>query len=186
VDDALRAAVFAVVVTDPIGAVLAAHVAGPGWDAGARRRAGAAAAVAAAAVLAGAALLATPVLDAMRISAPAAQLAAGCVLVVPLVLQLGGGRPVLGATAGGAAVRVGAVPLGVPVVAGPAAVATVLALAPSTGTAAAIAGTAIAWVPATTSPGERRGPRARAVALTRAAATALVAFDLVRDGVFGA
>ena len=134
--------------------------------------------------------LADPILDWLRISPGAAELAAGLVVLVPaldLLWQGPAGRVAANPVA--RPLRLGGWPYGVPLLAGPAAVAGVIAWAAEFGRGATIGGAALATVVTTglvaawTHP--PRGRTARAFGAFTAVAMALVAFDLIHDGVFG-
>ena len=141
-------------------------------------------------VLAGAALVADPLLDALHISAPAAELAAGLVVLVPaldLLWQGPGER--LRPAARARAVRLALFPFGIPLVAGPAVVAATIAWAATEGAGVTVGGaalaTAVVAAVATAWRSPPRGRTARVLGAFTAVAMAFVAFDLVRDGVIG-
>ena len=95
-------------------------------------------------VLAGAALLADPLLDALHISAPAAELAAGLVVLVPaLDLLWQGPAERLRPAARARAVRLALFPFGIPLVAGPAASPATIAWAATEGAGVTVGGAAI-------------------------------------------
>lgn len=186
----LALALMVLVVLDPVAASVAASTLAPGDARAAGRVKIVGAAVAVAAVLLGtAALAAEPVLDWLDVSVPAALLAAGIVVLVPAVEQLWHGPEGRVERAPRAsALRVGVYPLGVPVVTGPAALVAVVAWSGTEGAGtmlaalalalAALAAVALAWrVPPI-------GHAARVAGRFAGAAGALVAFDLIRDGVF--
>jgi multiple antibiotic resistance protein len=188
--DALRLAVFVFVLLDPTAAAIGAATLAKGR----RRRARTAIVVAggsvAFAVLALVAVLADPVLDWLRISPGAAELAAGLVVIVPaldLLWQGPGGR--VAANPAAQALRLGCWPYGVPLLAGPAAVAAVIAWAAAVGRGATVGGSLLATLLTTVLVGvwthPPRGRTARAIGAFTAVAMALVAFDLIHDGVFG-
>ena len=188
--DVLRLAITILVVIDPISAVIGAS--DVATDRPARDRSiivlvGSAIAFV---VLAAAALLADPLLDALHISAPAAELAAGLVVLVPALDLLWQGpaervRPAASATA----TRLALFPFGIPLVAGPAALAATIAWGAAEGAGVTVGGAAIATaIVAALAIAWRsppRGRRARILGAFTAVAMALVAFDLVRDGVIG-
>jgi multiple antibiotic resistance protein len=189
--DVVRLAVLVVVVIDPIAATIGA--ADLATDRPARDRATIAlgGGVVAFAVLTVAAVLADPLLDALDLSPPAAQLAAGIVIMVPALDLLWQGPAERVAAAPRAAVaRLAVFPFGVPVVAGPAALAAVVAWAAAEGTGVTIAATALATAAiAVLAVVWRRPPRGRGARVLGgfvAVAMAIIAFDLVRDGVLGA
>jgi multiple antibiotic resistance protein len=188
--DAVRLAIFVLVVIDPIAAVIGA--ADLSVDRTARDRTtivlggGAVAFL----VLAVAALLADPILDALHISTPAAELAAGLVVLVPALDLLWQGpeervRPVARA----AAARLALFPFGIPLVAGPAVVAAVIAWGAAEGASVTVGGAAVACVVVAGTAWRWRNPprgrTARVLGAFTAVAMAIIAFDLVRDGVFG-
>lgn len=188
--NAVALALMVLVVLDPVVASVAASTLAPTGTRATTRVTTVGAAVAVAAVLLGTAVLAADaVLDWLDVSAPAALLAAGIVVLVPAVEQLWHGPAGRVERAPGAsAVRVGVFPLGVPVVAGPAALVALVAWSAAEGVSttltalvlalAALAAVALAWrVPPT-------GHAARVAGRFAGAAGALVAFDLIRDGVF--
>jgi multiple antibiotic resistance protein len=193
----MRVAVVVFVLLDPVRAAVAcAALTAPR---GPRDRAvlAAVAAGVAALVLAGGAALADPLLDWLDVSTPAAQLAAGIVALVPALEAVfaGPGEPVRDAP-GARAVRLGVYPLAVPVLAGPAALAVVVAWAAAEGGGTAAAGTAIAVAACAATAAGSAPAVARAGAVGRGVTRALgglvgvgialVAADLVHDGVFGA
>jgi multiple antibiotic resistance protein len=187
--DVVRLAIVILVVIDPISAVIGAS--DVATDRPARDRSiivGLGSAIAFV-VLAGAALLADPLLDALHISPPAAELAAGLVVLVPALDLLWQGPGERLRPAAASAARLALFPFGIPLVAGPAAVAAVVAWGAAEGAGVTVGGAAIATLAvavlamAWRSP--PRGRRARVLGAFTAVAMAFVAFDLVRDGVIG-
>ncbi len=188
--DWLRLAVVLLVIVDPLTAAVAGATLTADRDGRARSIVFATGTVVALAVVVVTAWLADPMLDALEVSVGAAQLAAGIVLLVPAVELLFGGpsgwvRPAPEA----AAARLGAIPFGVPVLASPWLVVALLAFAADEGAAMTASAGGVAVLVSTglaflfTTPSDRGALRALGVAM--GAATALVAFDLVHDGVFG-
>ena len=183
----LALAVLVLVVLDPLTTTIAAAV----LSGNPRSRATVVTVgiVLAAVLLGGAALVADPLLDWLDISDPAAALAAGIVVAVPALELLWRGpegrvRPVPDAPP----IRLGAFPLAVPVIVSPAALLAVVAWSGAEGAGTTLAAvvlalavtavTAIAWSAPPT------GRAARIAGAFAGAATAVVAFDLVRDGIF--
>jgi multiple antibiotic resistance protein len=188
--DGLRIAVFVFVLLDPTAAAIGAATLAEGRSRRARTAIVVGGGGVAFAVLALVAGVADPVLDWLRISPGAAELAAGIVVIVPaldLLWQGPGGR--VAARPAAPPARLACWPYGVPLVAGPAAVAGVIAWAVEFGRGATIGGAFLATllttgiVTAWTHP--PRGRTARAFGAFTAVAMALVAFDLIHDGVFG-
>ncbi len=188
--DGLRLAVFLFVLLDPTVAAIGVGTLAEGRTRGDRSVIVVAGGVVAFAVLALVAGVADPVLDWLRISAGAAELAAGIVVIVPaldLLWQGPAGR--VAAYPAARPLRLACWPYGVPLLAGPAAVAGVIAWAAEFGRGATIGGAFLAilvttgLVEAWTHP--PRGRTARALGAFTAVAMALVAFDLIHDGVFG-
>jgi multiple antibiotic resistance protein len=190
VSDLLRLAVLIAVLVDPISAAVGASALAAGRGPRARAVIVGAGAAVAAAVLGALALSADPVLDWLDISPGAAQLAAGIVVLLPaldLLFQGPGGR--VRADERVPVWRLALFPYGVPLLAGPGAAAAVIAWAASEGTGvtlpaallacAGVAVVAFAW----RAPVEGRA--VRALGGFAAVAAAIIAFDLVRDGVFG-
>lgn len=186
--DLLRLTVLLLVVVNPVSVALAARTASEGQTQSQRLTMLATATAVGIAVLGGAALTSGTILDALEISPPAAQLAAGIVLLVPTFELLFGGpgdwvRPARAASP----VRVGAFPLGVPVLATPWAVVAVLAFAGAEGGgttagAAVLASVAcVALAALYSEPADARAVRMLGIAV--GVATALIAADLLRDGV---
>lgn len=186
----LALALMVLVVLDPVVASVAASTLAPGEARASGRVTIVGTAVAVAAVLLGVAVLAAePVLDWLDVSAPAALLAAGIVVLVPAVEQLWHGPEGRVERAPGASpVRVGVFPLGVPVVAGPAALVAVVAWSGAEGAGTTLAALALALATlAAVALAWRTPPAGRAARVAgrfAGAAGALVAFDLIRDGVF--
>jgi multiple antibiotic resistance protein len=184
----LRTVLFVVVAVDPFGTyVVLARMRE-------RRDAGAVAVVAAGVLLALACALGPSLLDALDISAEAAEITAGIVLLVPALTLLARGDQLLllGDAAGGW--RRGLVPLAVPLLAGPAPLLVVAALAARWGRGDVAVGVVVAVALAAVAAGVavRRArvdePRSigegiagRAVG----AAMVLVGFTLIVDGVLG-
>jgi multiple antibiotic resistance protein len=190
VADVLRTAVLLVVLFEPVSAAIGLRDLTRARTERARRTVVGAGAVVALAVLAALALIADPLLDALDISDPAAALAAGLVVTVlalDLLVQGPAGR-VRDAT-DASAVRLGLFPYGVPLLAGPGTAAAVIAWAPArgAGTVTAAAGLATVVVTLVCLVWRRppSGRNARVLGAFAAVATALVAADLVRDGIFG-
>jgi multiple antibiotic resistance protein len=189
VSDALRIAIFVIIVVDPIAAAVGASALArrrPARDRGVVVGLGTAVA---AVVLAAVALLAEPLLDALDISAGAAQLAAGIVVLLPaldLLFQGPAGR--VRADDRAAAPRLACFPFAVPLLAGPAAVAAVAAWSAADGAGTALAavllGCLVVGVVAFSWKARTAGRRIRVLGGFAAVAAAVVAFDLVRDGVF--
>jgi multiple antibiotic resistance protein len=188
VTDALRVAVLLFVLVDPISAAVGAHALSTARPETERRMIVGTGAIASFGVLAIAAAVADPLLDALHISDAAAELAAGLVVVVvalDLLWQGPAGRVRPAPTA--PARRLAVFPYAVPLLAGPASVGAALAWAAVEGagtvigaaalTSVAVAVVALAW---------RRPPAgvARVLGSFVALAAAVIAFDLVHDGVF--
>jgi multiple antibiotic resistance protein len=184
----LRTVLFVVVAVDPFGAsVVLARMRE-------RREAGAVGVVIAGVVLAIACAGGPALLDGLDISAEAGEIAAGIVLLVPaLTLLVQGDQLVLlGDAAGGW--RRGLVPVAVPLLAGPAPVLVVAALAARRGRGDAAAGVVVAVVLAAV--GALVAVRRARVEVPRSigegiagravgAAMVLVGFTLIVDGVLG-
>jgi multiple antibiotic resistance protein len=182
----LRTIVFFVIAVDPFGAavVLSRFV-----DRVTSALVGLAAAVALWSVAAG---LGPWVLDRLDISPEAAAIAAGVVLLVPAVTLLASGDQLylLGDRAGGW--RAGIVPFAVPLLAGPAPLAVVAALAARRGRGDAFVAIAVAfaiaactsWV-ATRRQRDERSLREGIAQRAVGAAMVVVSFALIVDGVLG-
>jgi len=190
--DVVRVAVLVLVVVNPVSAALAIRTATEQQAARTRVVALSVAAGVAAVVLGALALAADEILDALDLSVASAELGAGVVLLVPALELLFGGPEgwVRAPNAHASAVRLGVFPLAVPVLASPWTAAAVLAIAGDEGggrTAISVLfAVAVACALAVAAFGPP--PDQRAVRLLGAAvgvATALVAADLVHDGVFG-
>jgi multiple antibiotic resistance protein len=189
-NDALRIAVFVFVLLDPTAAAIGIATLAEGRARRDRALIVVVGGVVAFAVLALVAGVADPILDWLRISPGAAELAAGLVVIVPtldLLWQGPAGR--VTAYPSARPFRLGCWPYGVPLLAGPAAVAAVIAWTAEFGRGATIGGALLATLVTTglvagwTHP--PRGRTARAFGAFTAVAMALVAFDLIHDGVFG-
>jgi small neutral amino acid transporter SnatA (MarC family) len=184
----LRTVVFFVIAVDPFGAAI---VLSRCTD----RVTGAVFGLATAVALWSLAAGAGPwVLDRLDISPEAAAIAAGVVLLVPAVTLLASGDQLylLGAGDRGGGWRAGIVPLAVPLLAGPAPLAVVAALAARRGRGDAFVAIAVAfavaactaWVATRRQRDERsllEGIAGRAVG----AAMVVVSFALIVDGVLG-
>jgi multiple antibiotic resistance protein len=192
--DLLRIALFVLVVLDPVSAAIGASTLATGRNVEQYERARltivATGAVVAFTVLAIAAALADPLLDALDISTGAAQLTAGMVVLVPALDLLWQGpaervRPLPSASA----VRVGVFPYGMPLLAGPGALAAVIGWTAFDGAGVTIGAVAIGTAVASTIVAAWRRPpegrTARVLGGFVGVAMALVGFDLVWDGVFG-
>jgi small neutral amino acid transporter SnatA (MarC family) len=190
VADILRTAVLLVALLDVVSAAIGLReLAGTRPERERRAVAGAGGAIAFA-LLTALAIVAEPLLDTLDISDPAAALAAGLVVTV-LALDLlvqGPARHVRAAPHASVA-RLALFPYGVPLLAGPATAAAVIAWAPARGTGTVIGGAAVATAVVTIVcrvwPRPPLGRNARVLGAFAAVAIALVAADLVRDGVFG-
>jgi multiple antibiotic resistance protein len=184
----LRTVLFVVIAVDPFGASVVLSRLRE------RREAGVVAVIGAGILLALACALGPSLLDGLDISAEAAEITAGIVLLVPALTLLAQGDQLLllGDAAGGW--RRGLVPLAMPLLSGPAPLLVVAALAARRGRGEVAAGVAVAVVLAAVGAGvaRRRGrpdaPRSigegiagRAVG----AAMVLVGFTLIVDGVLG-
>jgi multiple antibiotic resistance protein len=187
-DDLLRLSVLLVVLLDPLTAAIGAAVLASSRPSAARVMLVVGGSVVAVAVLAAVALVADPLLDALDISAEAAQLAAGLVVLVPaidLLWQGPEGRVRRSDDAGW--LRLALFPYGVPLLAGPASAAAVIAWAAWEGTGVTVGASAVATaLTAVIVLGWRRPPTgrvARALGGFTAVLIALIAFDLIRDGV---
>jgi small neutral amino acid transporter SnatA (MarC family) len=188
VTDLLQLTIFIALLLDPLASSIAARVLAsdrPPRDASVIIAGGA---LIAFAVLAGLALLADPLLDALDISAPAALLAAGLVVMVPaldLLWQTPGNR--VRPAPDARAERLALFPYGIPALASPALAVAVIAWAAMEGTGATIGATAIALAAVTAGVFAWRHPPtgrgARVGGAFMGAAMALLALDLVRDGV---
>jgi multiple antibiotic resistance protein len=188
--DALRLAILLLVLLDPVSAAIGASTLATSRSEPDRRVVVGGGALVVFALLAVVASIADRLLGALHISDPAAELAAGLVVLVLVLDLLWQGpaarvRPAARATAW----RLCVFPYAVPLLAGPAVVAAAIAWSATEGTgvtigAAALASAAVALIaffwrrPPT-------GAGARALGAFVAVAMALIAFDLVRDGIFG-
>ena len=187
--DLIRLAVFLVVVIDPISATIGAAALASGRSDRERVVIVAGGAAVAGALLAALALVADPVLDALDISSGAALLAAGIIVLVPaldLLWQGPAGR--VRADPRASAPRLALFPLGVPLLAGPGAAAAVIAWSAAEGSGLTAGAAALAAVVVGAVLLLWRQPpcgrRARVLGAFTAVAMTIVAFDLVRDGVF--
>ncbi len=189
-NDALRIAVFVFVLLDPTAAAIGVATLAEGRTHRERITIALMGGVVAFAVLALIAGVADPILDWLRVSPGAAELAAGIVVIVPaldLLWQGPAGR--VTAYPSARPLRLACWPYGVPLLAGPAPTAAAIAWAAEFGRGATIGGALLAVlvttgvVAAWTHP--PRGRTARAFGAFTAVAMALVAFDLIHDGVFG-
>jgi multiple antibiotic resistance protein len=186
-----RAAVtLALFVNGAAAVAVAAGLAAPGR---ARRRLLAGAAGLAAVLLVAAALVSGPVLDALDVGVPSAQISAGALAAVGalLVLVEGSWGDLAGDGATGRPRRGLVVPLAVPVLAGPGPLAAAVALAGRWGTATAVAAAllAVAAGLAVALGVDRAGARHRwappLAARLVAAAGVAAAVELAVDGVLG-
>jgi len=188
--DTVRTVVFVVIAVDAFGAAMVAarlrHAA---------RRVGVALVIASALLFA-ASVVGPSLLDALDISDEAAEIAAGVVLLVPALTLLFRGDELflVGDTEaeGSAAQRAGVVPLALPLLAGPAPLAVVVALAARNDRGEAAIGVTVAMVVASAAlvvaVRHRRERRTILEAITGhfvGAAMVFVAFALVVDGVLG-
>jgi multiple antibiotic resistance protein len=184
----LRTVLFVAVAVDPFGAFVVLSRQRE------RRDAGAVAVIGAGVLLALACLLGPSLLDGLDISAEAAEIAAGIVLLVPALTLLAQGDQLLllGDAAGGW--RRGLVPLAVPLLAGPAPLLVVAALAARWGRGEVAAGVVVAVALAAVGAGvalrRSRVDVARSIGEGIAgravgAAMVLVGFTLIVDGVLG-
>jgi multiple antibiotic resistance protein len=188
VTDVLRIAALLFVLLDPISAAVGAQALGASREESERRVIVGAGALMTFVVLAVAAVIADPLLDALHISDAAAELAAGLVVVVVALDLLWQGpagrvRPAPRAPAW----RLAVFPYAVPLLAGPASVGGTLAWAAVEGSGAVIGAAAFAAVAAGIVAIAWRRPRARTARVLGsfvALAAAVIAFDLVHDGVF--
>jgi multiple antibiotic resistance protein len=188
--DVARLAVLFVVVIDPFAAAIGASTLAGARNDRTRRAIALGGAVVALALLEVVIGLADPLLDALHISDPAAELAAGMVVVVPaLDLLWNGPAGRVRAQTGTTWARLALFPYGVPLLAGPGAIAVAIAWSVNEGAGPTFGGAAIALAAITllvcvwARPPRGRG--ARVLGALTAVAIALVAFDLIRDGVFG-
>jgi small neutral amino acid transporter SnatA (MarC family) len=178
------------IVVDPFTATVATATVTSGRTRPERTRAVLVAAVVAGTALTVCAVVADPVLDALDVSAPSALLAAGMVVAVAALwlLAAGSGARVRDATSATGA-RLGVFPLGVPMLVHPAALSAVVAWSAARGpgvtTAAAFTAVAVYLVVALALRAPVPAWVARVGGMFAGAALAVVAFDLVRDGVFG-
>jgi multiple antibiotic resistance protein len=189
----LRACLALLVVADPIGAARGLARAAAGRDPRARARLTVATVATAGAVLVVAAGAATTFLDLVHVTAPDAAVAAGILALVPAYTRLGYGRceelvPPVESARAVPDWRIALVPLAMPLVAGPAALAVVVALGANHGTGAALVAVA-ATIAATAATFRWLAPRpegrARRIAV-RVVGLAMiaVALDLAYSGIF--
>ena len=187
-DDLVPIAAGLTILLDPIATQIAAATLAR--ESGARRTIVGIGVLVGGGLLALISLLASAILDLLNISPPAAQLAAGIVVLVPALDHLWPGSDARVAPREGASpVRLGVYPFGVPVLAGPATVVAVLAYGGAEGEGVTfvalviglvvVAGLAVLWRQPPT------GRAARVLGAFAGAAMALVGFDLIWDGVFG-
>ncbi|MGQ0825763.1 MAG: MarC family protein [Actinomycetota bacterium] len=185
-DDLLPLAIAVFIVLDPVATISAAAVLAP--EPHARRRAMAVAVLVGGGLLAIAAAIARPLLDALDISPPAALLTAGIVVLVPALDHLWPGPGERVQPDDASPTRLGVFPLGVPVLASPAAVVAVVAWSAAEGRGVTLTALAVACVFVAAVAGRWSGPPpgrpARVAGAFAGVAMALIAFDLIRDGVF--
>ena len=186
--DLAQLTIFIALLLDPLASAIAVSVLATDRPSSERSVLVGAGALIAFAVLGGLALLADPVLDALDISPPAALLAAGLVVCVPaldLLWQSPGAR--VRPAPDAAVARLALFPYAIPALASPALAVAVIAWAAYEGTGVTIGALAIAMAAVTVGvfvwrrPPEGRGARVGGAFM--GAAMALLALDLVRDGV---
>jgi multiple antibiotic resistance protein len=186
--DVLRITALLFVLVDPISATVGARALSTSRPETDRRAILGLGALATFAVLAIAAAVADPVLDALDISDAAAELAAGLVVVVvALDLLWQGPEGRVRPSSSAPAWRLAVFPYALPLLAGPASVAAVVAWAPVEGTGTVIGGAAVAIVAVGLVTLLWRRPTAgvaRVCSSFVALGMAVIAFDLVHDGVF--
>jgi multiple antibiotic resistance protein len=186
--DVIRLSVLLLVVLDPISAAIGAATLSSSRSVAARATIVVGGSVVAFGALAAVALVADPLLDALDISASAAQLAAGLVVLVPAVdlLWQGPAGRVRPSDESGAP-QLALFPYGIPLLAGPASVAAVIAWSAWEGTGVTVGAGAVATaLTALIVLAWRHPPTGRAARMLggfTAVLVALVAFDLIRDGV---
>jgi small neutral amino acid transporter SnatA (MarC family) len=187
-------ALFLAVVLDPVAVTIALGTLGAGRSRADRTILAASATATALVGLGLAALVGETVLDALDISVPAAQLGAGVVVGVLALDTLWGGPGDRVRAVPGPAWRLGLFPLGVPALVSPASVTATIAWAGAEGRGTAIGAVLLAVVVTmavahgiVTARRDRPVNErvARIAGAFVGAAMAVIAFDLVRDGVFG-